>query len=90
MEFLDEILERLQDKPKDNQITIFDVINEQLQLQGTTILLQERDKDIQHPCVKEGSKDRSGLQRSDNKERCDLLNQRIREKDMGTLRTFLQ
>jgi hypothetical protein len=46
MEFLDEILERLQDKPKDNQITIFDVINEQLQLRGTTILLQERDKDI--------------------------------------------
>jgi hypothetical protein len=63
---------------------------EELQLYCTAILLQERDKDIQHPCVEEVSKDRSGLQRSDNKERCDLLYKRIREKDMGTLRTFLQ
>jgi hypothetical protein len=29
MEFLDEILERLQDKSKDNQITIFDIINDE-------------------------------------------------------------
>ena len=29
MEFLDEILERLQDEPKDKQITIFDIINDE-------------------------------------------------------------
>ncbi len=30
MDFLDEILEKLQEKPKDKQITIFDIIDEQL------------------------------------------------------------
>lgn len=29
MEYLDEILERLQNKPKDKQITIFDIINDE-------------------------------------------------------------
>ncbi len=28
MEYLDEILERLLNKPKDKQITIFDIIND--------------------------------------------------------------
>ena len=32
MDFLDEVLEKLQEKPKDKQITIFDIIDEQLQL----------------------------------------------------------
>ena len=31
IEFLDEILERLMNKPKDKQITIFDEINDRLQ-----------------------------------------------------------
>ena len=31
MEFLDEILERLMNKPKDKQITIFDEIDDRLQ-----------------------------------------------------------
>ena len=31
VEFLDEILERLMNKPKDKQITIFDEINDRLQ-----------------------------------------------------------
>jgi|ETNvirome_6_1000_1030641.scaffolds.fasta_scaffold01477_7 hypothetical protein len=30
MDFLDEVLEKLQEKPKDKQITIFDIIDEQL------------------------------------------------------------
>ncbi len=29
MDFLDEILEKLQEKPKDKQITIFDIINDE-------------------------------------------------------------
>ena len=29
MEYLDEILERLLNKPKDKQITIFDIINDE-------------------------------------------------------------
>ena len=31
VDFLDEILERLMNKPKDKQITIFDEINDRLQ-----------------------------------------------------------
>lgn len=30
MDFLDEVLEKLQEKPKDKQITIFDIVDEQL------------------------------------------------------------
>lgn len=30
MDFLDEVLEKLQEKLKDKQITIFDIIDEQL------------------------------------------------------------
>ncbi len=30
MDFLDEVLEKLQEKPKDKQITLFDIIDEQL------------------------------------------------------------
>lgn len=30
MDFLDEVLEKLQEKPKEKQITIFDIIDEQL------------------------------------------------------------
>ena len=30
MDFLDEVLEKLQEKPKDKQITIFDIINDEL------------------------------------------------------------
>jgi hypothetical protein len=29
MDFLDEVLEKLQEKPKDKQITIFDIINDE-------------------------------------------------------------
>jgi len=30
MDFLDEVLEKLKENPKDKQITIFDIIDEQL------------------------------------------------------------
>ena len=29
MDFLDEVLEKLQEKPKDKQITIFDIIDDE-------------------------------------------------------------